>query len=108
MALTLVTQYAAPRANVEGATVEVFQDVQFDSSYPTGGYALTPAQVGLTEIIYLDCGSLTGYIAHYDYANQKLLLYTSGGTQVTAATNLSTVFGRLLVVGKGFPSQGLK
>ena len=110
---------AAPRSNVEGATVEVFCDITGDSSYnntgtfATSGYQLSPANVGLTEILYLDVGSLAGYLPHYDYQNQNLHFFQQSAatgklTEVPNATNLSAVTGRLMVIGKGFPTIGLK
>lgn len=121
MALTLNTSGSFPNArplsNVDGATVEVFVDITADSSYPntgtfsTSGYSLTPAQLGLSEILYIDCGSLNGYVVHYDYANQRLHFFVSAASgskfaEVANLTNLSTVTGRLIAIGKGFPTTG--
>src|SRR5437879_4220512 len=119
MALTLNTNvtgaFQRPASNVEGSTVEVFCDLAGDSSYPTGGYPLAPSALGLTEILYFDVSSLGGYIPHYDYVNQKLKLYVVPSTpsnsslvEVPNATNLSTVTGRVVCIGKGFPTVGLR
>lgn len=119
MALTLNTNangaFARPTSNVEGSTVEVFCDLAGDASYPTGGYPLAPSALGLTEILYLDVSSLGGYIPHYDYVNQKLKLYVVPATpsnsslvEVPNATNLSAMNGRIVCIGKGFPTVGTK
>lgn len=123
MALTINTTgsfpNAAPRSNVDGATVEVFVDITGDASYPntgtfaTSGYALTPGNLGLTEILYLDIGSLAGYVAHYDYQNQNLHFFQQSAatgklTEVTNTTDLHLTTGRLIAIGKGFAAIGVK
>ena len=78
-----------------------------DSSYPTGGYALTPAQVGFTSIVavlFSDASAL-GVQATYDYTNQKVKLFWTGAglsaalAEVTNATNVSTAVLRALIIG---------
>lgn len=53
--------------------------VLFDSSYPTGGESLTPADLGLTTIEHLvavaDTATAAGYGFMYDDANEKLLAF---------------------------------
>jgi hypothetical protein len=119
LALNVATPFpnARPLSNVDGATVEVFVDITGDASYPntgtfsTSGYTLTPAQLGMSEVLYVDCGSLAGYVVHYDYANQRLHFFQSAAagnkfTEVANTTNLSTVTGRMIAIGKGFPTIG--
>jgi hypothetical protein len=75
-----------------------------DTSYPTGGYTLTPALFGYT--------TLTGAIAHclvgiptnaagfsFNPATLKLQLLTTAGVEVAAAVNVSTV--SVLISGEG-------
>ena len=66
-----------------------------DSSYSTGGYSLTQVDLGFSAAVdpefLVTVDNLMGYGAKYDYAAQKLLLYSSGSTQVTAATDLSAI-----------------
>lgn len=74
--------------------------ITFDSSYATGGEALTASNLGLSskvEFISVTPGS--GYIFQYDYTNKKLKAYwpTTDATapnvakEVANTTNLSTV-----------------
>jgi hypothetical protein len=83
----------------------VIKDVTADNAYPAGGYAVTPAQFGLSSIIaVVPCDTPDGAHVVYNNATGKLLFYVSG----TAASKLSesgatTVNGsvaRLLVIGK--------
>jgi hypothetical protein len=80
--------------------------VQFtgDTSYPTGG-TVAGLQTALTTqfkdgrliqgIIPQDCG---GYVVTYIPSTDKLKVYSSGGTEVTNATNLGAVTFNLLVL----------
>ena len=86
--------------------------VDFDSSYPTGGLALTAAQLGFSD----NAANLTvfalmrnGYQFQYDGANAKLLAYQGDNAnaspgpaiQVANTTNLSTVTGvQVIALGK--------
>lgn len=81
---------------------EVCMDGTLDNSYPTGGYSLTPLQLGVegvTHYIRADA-TTTGHTFAYDYANKKLLAF-SGGSQVSNATDLSAVVIRIVAHGKG-------
>ena len=79
-------------------------EVTGDSSYPTGGYSMTPANVGLSRILYVDLASAGGYLLEYDYTNQKVKFYRETGaagtmSEVPNTTNVSAAVGRLLVIG---------
>ena len=50
----------------------VIADVDFDSSYPTGGESLQASDVGLKAIDFLQATPKSGYIFEYDYTNEKL------------------------------------
>lgn len=81
-----------------------FVDVTCDSSYATGGYSLTAADLGLQRIDFVDAGASGGYVPEYNYSTNKLLVRWSGGSgavlsQVTNATDLSAVTFRLYVLG---------
>lgn len=108
MALTV----AAPaRQGVIGNFRYSIVDITWDSSYATGGEALTPAQVGLSEILY--CTDVGNYDAQgktvvaYDAANDKLAAYGGDGgaagvvnlKEVANATDLSTVTQTVLFLG---------
>ena len=71
-----------------------------DNSYPTGGEDLTAVNLGLPTgaSVSASIASATGgYIAHYDDSNDKLLVYTGGGSEVTNGTDLSAVVVTLCV-----------
>ena len=74
--------------------------IAFDSSYPTGGEALTAANVGLGVLDHITITSKGGYVFEYDYTNSKVLVYVeeavaAGGPllEVADTTNLATVTG---------------
>lgn len=61
-------------------------DVVLDNSYTTGGYAITPADFGLNDIIVVIPQGVGGLLFEYDYANQKLLAkYPTGGATASPA-----------------------
>lgn len=90
--------------HVVGNHREKIVDVTLDSSYPTGGYTLTQAQLGIDWKPYfiLAVPTTTGHDAVYNYSTGKLMMF-SGGTQVTNATDLSAVVLRVIAKGKGSP-----
>lgn len=68
-------------------------NVTLDASYPTGGEDLTETTLGLPAGATVTAAQATatgGYVAHYDHANDKLIMYT-GGSQVANTTDLSAV-----------------
>lgn len=114
MALTLVnrTDELTPRVeNVDGgsdaAHMLIFKtfDITFDSSYATGGEALTATDVGLGTILFVYAPAAGGRVFEYDYANAKLLAFQDAATalplaQVPNTTNLATTTSqRVLIVG---------
>ena len=50
-------------------------DVDFDSSYPTGGESLTAADLGLSVVDIVIPSPKSGYVFEYDYTNSKLKAY---------------------------------
>lgn len=82
-------------------------EVTFDNSYPTGGEPVTPAQFGVRSIDMMLITNNGGYIFEYDHVNNKIKAYNSTtgvalaspGSEVVAATNLSAVVLRALVIG---------
>jgi len=112
MALTITAVKGA--RSVSGTIREEFYDVAFDSSYPTGGEAVTPRDFGLLEIygvVPVGGNAVAGGAKlHFDTANRKLMVHYSpdpagtGGAaepfaQVPATTNLSTYTFRVRVTG---------
>lgn len=87
-------------------------DVTLDASYPAGGYALTPRDLGFgaNGVIFgvFGSGSKTaGWMVGWDYTNNKLQVFDGSGAanvamhEVAAATVLTGVVVRLLAFGKG-------
>lgn len=82
--------------DAEGHVRRVIRDVVI-SSYTTGGEALTPADLGLSKILFVHVQrDATGRSGSYDYTNQKLLAWVSAGTEVTSTTALTL---RVMVYG---------
>lgn len=89
------------------------RDVTFDSSYPTGGEALTAANVGLKKIDTMSGGiakNAAGTLALplcYDHTNAKLQAYQYNGAsagvaqllEVADTTDLALFSARLTFVG---------
>jgi len=81
-------------------------DVVPSDSYPTGGYTITPSEVGLKVVRAILMGSsntaANGYIPWYNSETGKLMLLGQGGSlvEVTANTNVSTFSYRLLFIGE--------
>ena len=81
MALTISNQSFAALQNKRA----VFCDLAFDSSYPTGGEALTPGNIGLTAIERVLFEPKSGYLFEYDHTNQKVKVFSGGGVDITPA-----------------------
>lgn len=79
----------------------VFAKVTFDTSYPTGGYPVTPGTFGLTlSIVGLDPNpSSSAHFVLWDDVNSKLKVFTANATEVANGTNLSTVTCNVEVAG---------
>ena len=103
MALTLVKEEARSGSShdpVVGSERTWYGTVTFDASYPTGGEAITAAQVGLQNIrameIVANAGAVgaNGRSAQLSADTTKILLYSSSatakaGVEVTATTDES-------------------
>ena len=108
MALTLTTPSGAHTgAAIHGGTASKYtiKRIQFDDSYPTGGESLTAGDLGFTAIhaIMIDTET-SGYIAQYDYTNEKVEVYEAGADaaaldEVANTTNLSAVYIRIVAYG---------
>tara|TARA_R100000234_G_C4849208_1_gene114401 strand:+ start:90 stop:425 length:336 start_codon:yes stop_codon:yes gene_type:complete len=109
MALTITTPSgAATGAAIHGGTPSKFtiKRVQFDSSYPTGGESLSAADLGFTALhmVIVQAESTLGYVAQYDYTNEKIEVYEAGADgaaldEVANTTNLSSLYVRVLAYG---------
>ncbi len=115
MALTFGDLYTvdaakpSPQKTTLAAKLVICQ-VTLDSSYPTGGEAMTAANFGLDQILTVFAQSMGGYVFSWDSTNSKLLAYRSkdpgdaGGAdivlqQVANATDLSGVTLWALAIG---------
>lgn len=78
----------------------VYVRITLDSSYPTGGYPLTPSELGLQRFDHLSIEAEgVGSWGEYNFTTGKIVMFASNGTEVTAATNLSAVKLRCKVDG---------
>lgn len=64
-------------------------DIDFDSSYPTGGESLTASDLGLHKVELLLASPKTGFSFEYDYTNSKLKAMCPG--VVTGAAGAGTL-----------------
>jgi hypothetical protein len=77
----------------------VVANVDFDSSYPTGGEALAPSDFKLTKFDFVVAEPKSGYVFNFDYANNKLKVFQGDNdnaadaplVEVANTTNLSTL-----------------
>lgn len=76
-------------------------NITLDSSYATGGYSLTAAELGLVGIdkVHPEVEAVGTHFAVYDYTNSKIVMFVAAGTQVTNATDLSAIKLRVTVYG---------
>jgi hypothetical protein len=95
-------------SEVPGTRREVRGSVTFDSSYPTGGEAVTLAQLGLTRLDWLSVETTDGYVPAWDgsTSSPKIKLFwvdttTDGAAlaQVPSTTDVSAVVVRFHATG---------
>jgi len=107
MALT-ITPVPGTR-NSDGRYFSQIVDIALDNSYPTGGYAISPRDVGLGLTIFGmqiigGNSAANGRKAMWDTGNNKLMLAQDAGAagamaQVPNATDVSTLTFRVKVTG---------
>lgn len=79
-------------------------DVTMDASYPTGGLAVTKAQLGLNTVIFAQASIVTTAAAGaavdavYDVANQKVKLIAAAA-EVANAANTTGLVVRVTALG---------
>lgn len=111
MALTLdlhEDRSTAGKRFVIGDRRLVLAEVTFDSSYPTGGEAVTAADFGLDTQIDTVIPSqpvTPGKKVAYDHENSKLVVYAEDATsgvhaEAASASDQSTLSVRVTVIGK--------
>ena len=83
-------------------------DCDFDASYPTGGEALTPENLGMVDLDFIIIEPRSGYVFTFDYTNEKVIAYVTGSadgavlseegniTDMSAVTNV-----KIFAVGTG-------
>lgn len=95
MALTVTVD----RRTREGNREVTYGTITFDDSYPTGGEAITAANVGLGTIEQLVVHpSSTGHVFPYDYSAAKVLAF-NGTTEIANEVDLSAQVARYRAVG---------
>lgn len=93
--------------NIVGDEYRTVTDMTFDSSYPTGGEAVTAANLGLRKINHANVvgASATGAgvnvaNAIVDLTNSKVLLYDETPAQVADNADVQTAVVRIEAYGK--------
>lgn len=82
--------------NTRGKLRESIVDITFDSSYPTGGEAISPSSVGLGTIYGMQQiggnAAAGAYLFHWDRTNKKIMaFYPTGGAAPASLGDPSTV-----------------
>lgn len=101
MAATITTLDSAQLGTKEVKLIQITGD----TSYPTGGYSMTPASIGLQNIIAVfPADSDHNYL--YNLATKKVQFFrciTAGSAfaETASTTNVSTSSAILLVIGTG-------
>lgn len=107
MAIVVGKNVGSTHSFVIGDRLMVSVDVKGDSSYPTGGTAITPSTFQMSEIHAVHPSvSMDGSTAMtWDETNSKLKCFSALGTEVTNTTDLSGKNFRLLLIGRGYPKM---
>jgi len=107
MALTItVPGNASDMVGVPGNNKYVIKRIKFDSSYASGGEALTATTLGLENLHIMICEAEdSGYVAQYDYSGEKLAVYEAGADaaaldEVANTTDLSALYVRIIAFGR--------
>lgn len=101
-----VATYTRVRSNVVGAERQVDVTVACDDDYPTGGYPLTAAEVGLNQIFAVSSAVGAGFVFQYVPASLtagNLFAFETDGdggplVQASSSADLSAVTALPLVV----------
>src|SRR4051812_13258066 len=102
------TAVGSPRVRIEGAQRRTVTDVTLDSSYPTGGYAVTPDQLGFgcfleeggQSKVKTAAGGVTEAVLVPQAAGGAKLVCNAGGAEVVNAANLTGCVVRVQAYGK--------
>lgn len=91
---------------VQGNTRVVIKDITLDTSYPTGGYSLTAADLGLTRVLFAVAtvkavsGTTDITQVQYDLTNSKLQVFDQTPAEIANATSLASDVVRVIAWGK--------
>jgi hypothetical protein len=77
----------------------VLASITFDASYPTGGEALTAAELGLSSLDHVIPLPHASRIGVWDDTNSKIKLYTALGTEAANTSDQSTIVLVVLAIG---------
>lgn len=92
MALTVRIPHRRGERVADEVSVEWrWVQVQCDNSYPTGGYDFNARAYFRHEPEVVFCPPYAGYMAEYDSATDKLLVYKAG-TEIVSTTDLSSIY----------------
>lgn len=81
-------------------------DLTFDTSYATGGLALTPAALGMQEFDMVLAGTAAGYMFEFDYVNNKLTaVHPRAAITGTLAATAGTLAGSIPAGATGVTSD---
>lgn len=88
-----ITPTVVKRSAVPGAERYTVTHVELDDNYATGGYALTPADLGLTAVQFAICNLVSPSTedpvdgAYYDVENEKLVCLVNGDEVADTTTD---------------------
>lgn len=76
MALSVTKISGREHPEPDGAGFRTVRKVDFDSSYPTGGEAITDAQLGFSKAPdWVEIEPKSGYVFEYDGTNDKIKVF---------------------------------
>ena len=107
--MAITTTLDSPPVEFVGQNRVVRGTFTFDSSYPTGGEAVSLVNLGLSYLIDLECDGDDGYVLQWDRSQTSpiLLAYWVDTTvdgaalaEVADTTDLSALITRFVATGK--------
>jgi hypothetical protein len=99
MAITAITLIQREREGFSNLTINT---LSLDASYPTGGYSLTPTQLGVgLSVRWVMAAPKNGYFFEYDYANSKLKVFQGDNANAAAAPGIEVANTTSLVAVTG-------
>lgn len=86
-------------------------DITMDNSYPSGGWALSPASMGFgtngTILAVVPFNDISGRFPFWDRTNNKLMIRDASGAanaaspEITTVAQMNSIVLRVLAYGKG-------